>query len=91
MKKKFKKKEKHLTKQTVLWYILQRLLRNSMAGKMVFENKGKGKKKKNKPKSNIFGKENKRRINQKKEIFAKAFYYTFVYHISFYKSTFLKK
>ena len=58
---------------------------------MVFENKGKGKKKKNKPKSNIFGKENKRRINQKKEeIFAKAFHYAFVYHISFYKSTFLK-
>ena len=61
-----------------------------MAGKTVFENKGKGKKKKNKPKSNIFGKENKRRINQKKEIFAKVFHYTFVYHISFYKSTFLK-
>ena len=62
-----------------------------MASKTVFENKGKGKKKKNKPKSNIFGKENKRRINQKKEIFAKAFHYAFVYHISFYKSTFLKK
>jgi len=43
-----------------------------MAGKTVFENKGKGKKKKNKPKSNIFGKENKRRINQKKEIFCKS-------------------
>ena len=51
MKKKFKKKRKALDKTNSFVIHSSSLLLNSTAGKTVFENKGKGKKKKPKSKN----------------------------------------